>query len=888
MAKDNQTDLDPEETLEWVESITAIIEHEGVERAQYLLERLSLKVTETGAQLPYAINTPYRNTIPVENESRMPGDLFMERGLRSLIRWNAMAMVMRANLKDGTLGGHISSFQSSATLYDVGFNYFFRARTDSHQGDLVYIQGHTAPGIYARSYLEGRISEEQLDKFRQEVGGDGLSSYPHPWLMPDYWQFPTVSMGLGPLQAIYQARVMKYLDHRELVEAKDRKVWCFVGDGEMDEPESQGAISLAGREKLDNLIFVINCNLQRLDGPVRGNGKIIQELEGSFRGAGWNVIKVVWGRMWDPLFEKDKHGIMQKRMDEALDGDYQSYKSRDGAFTREHFFGKYPELLKMVEGLTDEDIYRLNRGGHDPYKVYAAYAAAASHKGQPTVILAKTVKGYGMGLAGEAQNITHSVKKLDLAELKEFRDRFDIPLPDSELEAVPYYRPPEDSPEMRYLKERRAALGGSFPSRQSDFTALKVPKLDIFNNVLKGTGDREISTTMAFVRILSAIIKDKEVGNRVVPIVPDEARTFGMEGMFRQLGIYSSVGQLYEPTDAGQIMYYREDQKGQVMEEGINEGGAFAAWLAAATSYSNNDFPLVPFYVFYSMFGFQRVGDLSWAAGDLQARGFLIGGTSGRTTLNGEGLQHQDGHSHILAGTIPNCVTYDPTYAYELAIIIQSGLEEMYVKKMAKYYYITVMNENYIQPAMPKGCEDGVIRGMYLLKKNSKKTSKKVVQLLGSGTILREVIAAAEILKADFGVESDIWSVTSFNELRKEGLATTRWNLLHPEDTPKVSYVNECLDKTVGPVIASTDYMKSYADQIRDYVPRRYAVLGTDGFGRSDTREKLREFFEVDRHFVALAALSALAEENIIETKIVSQAIERFGINPEKPDPFNA
>ena len=888
MAKDSQTDLDPEETLEWVESITAIIEHEGVERAQYLLERLSSKVTETGAQLPYAINTPYRNTIPVENESRMPGDLFMERGLRSLIRWNAMAMVMRANLKDGTLGGHISSFQSSATLYDVGFNYFFRARTDSHQGDLVYIQGHTAPGIYARSYLEGRISEEQLDKFRQEVGGDGLSSYPHPWLMPDYWQFPTVSMGLGPLQAIYQARVMKYLDHRELVEAKDRKVWCFVGDGEMDEPESQGAISLAGREKLDNLIFVINCNLQRLDGPVRGNGKIIQELEGSFRGAGWNVIKVVWGRMWDPLFEKDKHGIMQKRMDEALDGDYQSYKSRDGAFTREHFFGKYPELLKMVEGLTDEDIYRLNRGGHDPYKVYAAYAAAASHKGQPTVILAKTVKGYGMGLAGEAQNITHSVKKLDLAELKEFRDRFDIPLPDSELEAVPYYRPAEDSPEMRYLKERRAALGGSFPSRQSDFTALKVPKLDIFNNVLKGTGDREISTTMAFVRILSAIIKDKEVGNRVVPIVPDEARTFGMEGMFRQLGIYSSVGQLYEPTDAGQIMYYREDQKGQVMEEGINEGGAFAAWLAAATSYSNNDFPLVPFYVFYSMFGFQRVGDLSWAAGDLQARGFLIGGTSGRTTLNGEGLQHQDGHSHILAGTIPNCVTYDPTYAYELAIIIQSGLEEMYVKKMAKYYYITVMNENYIQPAMPKGCEDGVIRGMYLLKKNSKKTSKKVVQLLGSGTILREVIAAAEILKADFGVESDIWSVTSFNELRKEGLATTRWNLLHPEDTPKVSYVNECLDKTVGPVIASTDYMKSYADQIRDYVPRRYAVLGTDGFGRSDTREKLREFFEVDRHFVALAALSALAEENIIETKIVSQAIERFGINPEKPDPFNA
>tara|TARA_R110002072_G_scaffold89232_1_gene199803 strand:+ start:5807 stop:8476 length:2670 start_codon:yes stop_codon:yes gene_type:complete len=886
MASDRtDADEDPIETREWIEAINSVLEEEGPERAQYLLQRLSAQVTETGAQLPYAITTPYRNTIPVEQESRMPGDLFMERGLRSLIRWNAMAMVMRANLEDGTLGGHISSFQSSATLYDVGFNYFFRAATEEAEGDMVYIQGHSAPGIYARSYLEGRISEEQLDKFRQETDGDGLSSYPHPWLMPDYWQFPTVSMGLGPLQAIYQAHVMKYLDHRGLSKAGDRKVWCFLGDGEMDEPESQGAISLAGREGLDNLIFVVNCNLQRLDGPVRGNGKIIQELEGSFRGAGWNVIKVVWGRMWDSLFEKDKLGLLQKRMDEAVDGEYQNYKSRDGAYTREHFFGKYPELLKMVEHLTDEDIYRLNRGGHDPYKVYAAYAAAARHKGQPTIILAKTVKGYGLGLAGEAQNISHSVKKLDIESLKDFRDRFDIPLPDSELEKVPYYRPPEDSAEMRYLKERRASLGGYLPSRRSEFKALEVPGLEVFESVTKGSGDREISTTMAFVRILSALIKDKNIGERVVPIVPDEARTFGMEGMFRQLGIYSSAGQLYEPTDAGQVMYYREDQKGQVMEEGINEGGAFAGWLAAATSYSNNNCPLVPFYIFYSMFGFQRVGDLCWAAGDLQARGFLLGGTAGRTTLNGEGLQHQDGHSHILAGTVPNCATYDPTYGYELAVIIQHGLEEMYVKMLPKYYYITIMNENYQQPAMPDGCEEGIIKGMYLLKQGAKKTSKKVVQLLGSGTILREVIAAAEILKEDYGIDSDIWSVPSFNELRRDGMKTTRWNLLHPDEKPRVSYVESCLGKAKGPVVASTDYMKNYADQIREYVPGTYRVLGTDGFGRSDSRERLRNFFEVDRYFVTVAALSALAEDNIIETKLVTEALKKFNINPEKPDP---
>lgn len=881
----DELDIDPTETREWIESINSVLETEGAERAQYLLQRLSAQVTETGAQLPYAMTTPYRNTIPVEKESRMPGDLFMERGIRSLIRWNAMAMVMRANLEDSTLGGHISSFQSSATLYDVGFNYFFRGSTEEQAGDMIYIQGHSAPGIYARSFLEGRISEEQLDKFRQETDGDGLSSYPHPWLMPDYWQFPTVSMGLGPLQAIYQAHVMKYLENRGLASAGDRKIWCFLGDGEMDEPESQGAISLAGREGLDNLIFVVNCNLQRLDGPVRGNGKIIQELEGNFRGAGWNVIKVVWGRLWDPLFEKDKLGLMQKRMDEAVDGEYQNYKSRNGAYTREHFFGKYPELQKMVEDLTDEDIYRLNRGGHDPYKVYAAYAAAARHKGQPTIILAKTVKGYGLGLAGEAQNITHSVKKLDLEALKDFRDRFDIPLPDSELEKVPYYRPPEDSPEMRYLQERRKSLGGFLPSRSPDFEALETPNLSAFESVTKGSGDREISTTMAFVRILSALIKDKKIGDRMVPIVPDEARTFGMEGMFRQLGIYSSRGQLYEPTDSGQVMYYREDQTGQVMEEGINEGGAFAAWLAAATSYSNNNVPLIPFYIFYSMFGFQRVGDLCWAAGDLQARGFLLGGTSGRTTLNGEGLQHQDGHSHILAGTVPNCSTYDPTYAYELAVIIKHGLHEMFAKKLPKYYYITIMNENYVQPPMPDGCEEGIIKGMYLLEQNSKKSSKRVVQLMGCGTILREVIAAAEILKNDYDVDADIWSVPSFNELRREGQKVARWNMLNPDEDPKVSYVEQCLGKTKGPVVAATDYMKNYADQIREYVSGTYRVLGTDGFGRSDSREKLRHFFEVDRYFVAVAALSALAEDNVIESRVVSEAIEKFGIDPEKPDP---
>lgn len=878
-------DKDPVETEEWVQAMQSVLRTEGPERAQYLLKQLSLTMTETGVRLPYAINTPYRNTIPVKEEARMPGDLFMERQIRSLIRWNAMAMVMRANLKDGTLGGHISTFQSSATLYDIGFNYFFRGSIDKQPGDLIYIQGHSSPGIYARSYLEGRLSEAQLDKFRQEIDGDGLSSYPHPWLMPDYWQFPTVSMGLGPLQAIYQAHIMKYLGYRGLTDQGNRKVWCFVGDGEMDEPESLGAIALAGRENLDNLIFVVNCNLQRLDGPVRGNGKIIQELEGVFCGAGWNVIKVVWGRQWDQLFEKDEHGLLQQRMDEAVDGDYQNYKSRSGGYTRNHFFGKYPELLKMVEHLSDNDIFRLNRGGHDPYKVYAAYDAAVKHQGQPTVILAKTVKGYGLGLAGEGQNYTHSVKKLDLEALRVFRDRFDIPIPDSELEKVPYYRPSEDSFEIRYLQECRAALGGLIPSRNQVFKTPKIPSLKSFNNILKGSGKRESSTTMAFVRLLSNLVKDNNIGDRVVPIVPDEARTFGMEGMFRQLGIYSSTGQLYEPTDSDQIMYYREDKHGQVMEEGINEGGAFAAWLAAATSCSNNGVALIPFYIFYSMFGFQRVGDLCWAAGDLQARGFLMGGTSGRTTLNGEGLQHQDGHSHVLASTVPNCVSYDPAYAYELAVIIHHGLDVMFVQKRPCYFYITVMNENYNQPAIPDGCEEGIVKGMYPLRKNADKKSPLVVQLLGSGTILREVIAAADLLREEFDVTADIWSVTSFNELNRDGVATARWNMLHPDEPPRTSYVENCLSETRGPVIAASDYMKNYGDQIREFVGRNYTVLGTDGFGRSDTRERLRYFFEVDRHFITVAALNALAQENMVDMSVVKKAMSRFGIDPEKPDP---
>ena len=881
-------DHDPEETQEWLEALEHVLEHQGTERANFLLQRLSARMTKTGAALPYTITTPYRNTIPSSQEAMMPGDLFMERRIRSLIRWNALAMVVRANRKEGDLGGHISTFASSATLYDVGFNYFFRGPSDhaddNPAGDLIYFQGHGAPGVYARSFLEGRLDEAQLDAFRQEVDGNGLSSYPHPWLMPDYWQFPTVSMGLGPLQAIYQAHVMKYLNARGLVPMNDRKVWAFLGDGECDEPESLGALALAGRERLDNLIFVVNCNLQRLDGPVRGNGKIIQELEGNFRGAGWNVIKVVWGRLWDPLFAKDKSGVMQQRMDETVDGEYQNFKAHGGAYVREKFFGQDPELLELVANLSDEDIYRLNRGGHDPYKVYAAYHAAVHHKGQPTVILAKTVKGYGMGDAGEAENDTHSVKKLNLDELKYFRNRFDVPLSDSQLEEVPYYRPPDDSPEIIYLKKQRARLGGPIPKRAVDERDLVVPGLDAFKAQTEGSGKRQISTTMAFVRILSTLVRDKNIGERVVPIVPDEARTFGMEGMFRQLGIYSSVGQLYEPEDSDEIAAYKETHDGQVMEEGINEAGAFAAWLAAATSYTTHRYTLIPFYIYYSMFGFQRVGDLAWAAGDMQARGFLLGGTAGRTTLNGEGLQHQDGHSHLLSATVPNCVSYDPCYAYELAVIMQDGLRRMFAEKEAVYFYITLMNENYVQPEMPEGVEDGIRKGMYCLRKVGEGTAGKRVRLLGGGTILREVEAAADMLWNDHGVASEVWSVTSFTELAREGSDVKRWNLLHPEEAPRVPYVAQCLAGD-EPVIAATDYMRAYSEQVRGHINADYHVLGTDGFGRSDTRERLRAFFEVDRRFVTLTALTALAERQQLSSDELVRARDQLGIDAGKANP---
>jgi pyruvate dehydrogenase E1 component len=883
---DLQRDLDPEETREWMEALQSVIEREGPDRANFLLERLVNEARRAGAYIPYNANTAYLNTIPPDREERSAGDAVLEEKIRALVRWNAMATVIRANKESSELGGHIASFASAATLYDIGFNHFFRAANEKFLGDLVYIQGHSAPGVYARAYLEGRITEDQLSNFRQEVDGKGLSSYPHPWLMPDFWQFPTVSMGLGPLMAIYQARFMRYLKDRGQIEGQGRKVWAFMGDGEMDEPESLGAISLAGREKLDNLVFVINCNLQRLDGPVRGNGKIIQELESDFRGSGWNVIKVIWGSYWDPLLQKDKSGILLKRMEECVDGEYQTFKSQDGAFVRKHFFGKYPELADMVSNMSDDDIWRLNRGGHDPHKVYAAYAVAMKHTGQPTVILAKTVKGYGMGEAGEGQNITHQQKKMGTASIRAFRDRFSVPIPDDHLEEVPFYKPAEDSPEMKYLRERIAAMGGSLPSRKRKVEPLEVPALSAFEAQLKSSEDREFSTTMAFVRILNTIIRDKKIGKRVVPIVPDESRTFGMEGMFRQLGIYSHVGQLYTPQDADQLMFYKEDKGGQILQEGINEAGAMSSWIAAATSYANNAQMMIPFYIFYSMFGFQRIGDLAWAAGDLRARGFLLGGTAGRTTLNGEGLQHEDGHSHILASTIPNCVTYDPTFAYEVAVIIQDGMRRMYQEQEDVFYYITVMNENYTHPAMPAGAEQGILKGMYLLQEGKAKKNQPKVQLLGSGTILREVIAGAELLEKDFGIAADIWSVTSFNELRRDGLDAQRWNLLHPEAEPRLSHIESCLNDRSGPIIAATDYMKIFADQVRAFLPRRnFTALGTDGFGRSDTRRKLRQFFEVDRRYVAVAAMKALADEEKLPQKTVSDAIVKYGIDPDKPNP---
>ena len=879
-------DIDPLETQEWLEALSSVIEREGHERAHFIIEKLIDSARRSGVHIPHRPTTAYVNTIGATQEERSDGDHALEWRIRSLIRWNALAIVVRANRTSSELGGHIASFASSATLYDVGFNHFWRAQTSDHGGDLIFIQGHSAPGIYARAFLEGRLTEEDLDLFRREVDGDGWPSYPHPRLKSDFWQFPTVSMGLGPIMAIYQARFMKYLHNRGFCDTSDRKVWVFVGDGEMDEPESIGALSLAGREKLDNLIFVVNCNLQRLDGPVRGNGKIIQELEGDFRGSGWNVIKLIWGSYWDPLLMRDTKGLLRRRMEEAVDGEFQAFKAKGGAYTREHFFGKYDELRAMVSNMTDEDIWRLNRGGHDPHKVYAAFAAASKHSGQPTVILAKTVKGYGMGEAGEGQNITHQQKKLGEEALISFRDRFRIPLTDEEVASAPFYRPPDDSPEIQYMLKQRKKLGGFLPKRRNVADlGMKIPDLDVFSTQLKGTGEREISTTMGFVRILTSLIRDQNIGRNIVPIVPDESRTFGMEGMFRQLGIYSPFGQLYKPEDAEQLMFYRESKEGQVLQEGINEAGAMCSWIAAGTSASNHGVNMIPFYIFYSMFGFQRVGDLAWAAADIKTRGFLMGGTAGRTTLAGEGLQHQDGHSLVLASTIPTCVSYDPTFVYELAVIIHDGLRRMFQDGEAIYYYITCMNENYAHPPMPDGAEEGIVKGMYLFQRSQSKRKTRV-QLLGSGTILREVIAAAEILENDYSVAADVWSVTSFNELARDGHSADRWNRLHPTEEPRKSYVDKCLSTTSGPVVAATDYMQVYADQIRGFVPGRYHVLGTDGFGRSDTRVNLRKFFEVNRNHVVATALNALKDEGQVTGKKVEQALKDLEIEPDKPDPF--
>ena len=884
MTPKKENDLDPQETQEWVEAMEAVVERDGFERAQFLLRELADHAVLSGVGSPYSANTPYLNTIPPELEVRSKGDQELEHKIRSIIRWNAVVMVMRANRDSSDLGGHIASFASSATLYDVGFNHFWQAVGKDHGGDLVFFQGHSAPGIYARAFVEGRLTEEQMDNFRRESDGKGVPSYPHPWLMKDFWQFPTVSMGLGPIMAIYQARFLKYLHNRGLADTTGRKVWAFLGDGETDEPQSLGAIGLASRENLDNLIFVINCNLQGLDGPVRGNGKIIQELEGDFRGAGWNVIKVIWGSYWDPLLAKDTEGFLRKRMDEAIDGEYQAFKAKGGAYTRAHFFGKYPELLEMVSNMSDEDIWRLNRGGHDPHKIYAAYHSAVSHTGQPTVILAKTVKGYGMGGSGEAINITHSQKKMKMDDLKSFRDRFQVPISDKEVEQMSFYRPPDDAPELEYLKQCRTALGGHLPARRTKGDSLDIPALTIFERLLQETGEREISTTQALVQAMTLLCKDKNIGQRIVPIVPDEARTFGMEGMFRQIGIYAHEGQKYEPVDRDQLMYYKENQSGQLLEEGITEDGAMSSWIASATAYSNSGIQMIPFYIFYSMFGFQRIGDLVWAAGDMQARGFLIGATSGRTTLNGEGLQHEDGHSQIMAGNVPNCVSYDPTFSHELMVILQNGMERMFKKQENVFYYITTMNENYSHPGLIKGQEKNIVKGMYLLQKGKK--GKTRVQLLGSGSILREAIAAADLLSADFKVEADIWSCTSFNQLKRDGDDVSRWNMLHPDKKPKMSHVEKCLLDTDGPVVAATDYVKLFADQIRAYVPRSYSVLGTDGFGRSDSRQALRKHFEVDRYYIAVAALNALMEDGSVSFKTVNAAIKKYGIDPNKNNPL--
>ena len=881
---DKTPDIDPQETTEWLEALEGVLEREGPARAHHLIEQLITRAHRSGAYLPFSANTAYVNTIPLERQPTLPGDFALEQTIRHYVRWNAMAMVVRAN-KHTNVGGHIASFASAATLYDVGYTHFWRAWTEERGGDLVFIQGHSAPGIYARAFLLGLLSEEQLDNFRQEVDGKGLSSYPHPWLMPEFWQFPTVSMGLGPLMAIYQARFMKYLHDRGLADTAGRKVWCFAGDGEMDEPESTGAIGMAGRERLDNLIYVVNCNLQRLDGPVRGNGKIIQELESNFRGAGWNVIKVVWGRHWDALLARDKTGALVRRMMEVVDGEYQVYKARDGRFVREHFFNT-PELQALVVDLSDDDLWLLNRGGHDPFKVFAAYDAASKHQGQPTVILAKTVKGYGMGESGEAQNITHQQKKMTLEAIRRFRDRFKLPVPDDKLEEVPYLKFEEGSKEYEYMKKRRQELGGDRPKRRRKGKALEIPPLSTFDRLLKSSEGRELSSTMAAVQFMQILLRDKSIGKLVVPIVADESRTFGMEGMFRQIGIWSQVGQLYTPQDAEELSFYKEDRQGQILQEGINEAGAMSSWIAAGTAYSVHNAPMIPFYIYYSMFGFQRVGDLAWAAGDVRARGFLLGGTAGRTTLNGEGLQHEDGHSHILSSVIPNCISYDPTFSYEVAVILQEGLRRMYGQQDDVYYYVTVMNENYAHPGMPEGAAPGIIKGMYLFQSGSGAPKSPRVQLLGSGTILREVIAAAELLQKDWGVTADVWSCPSFTELARDGRAVARENLRDPAGKQKRSYVETCLAERPGPVVAATDYVRAFPDQIRPYVPRRFVVLGTDGFGRSDTREKLRRFFEVDRWHVAAAALKALADDGAIPVAKAVEAIEKYGIDRNKPAPW--
>jgi len=882
----NKGDIDPLETNEWLESLSAVIQKDGNHRAHYLIKELINKAYMEGANIPYTQNTPYINTIPVSEEKKSNGDQNIERRIRSLIRWNAAAMVVRANKKFPELGGHIGTFASAATLYDVGMNHFWRAKNNKFGGDLVYFQGHSAPGMYARAFLEGRLNEKQLDSFRQEVNPGGLSSYPHPWLMPNFWQFPTVSMGLGPMLAIYQARYMKYLINRGLIRDEGRKVWAFLGDGEMDEPESLGAIGLAARENLDNLIFVVNCNLQRLDGPVRGNGKIIQELEGIFRGAGWNVIKVIWGSYWDPLIANDKTGHLIKTMNETVDGEYQAMKARDGAYVREKFFGKYKETSELVSSLSDKDIWRLNRGGHDPHKVFAAYDKASKNIGSPTVVIAKTIKGYGMGKSGESVNTTHQTKKLDIDDLMYYRDRFDVPLTDQQVKNIEYYKPDQNSPEIKYLKEKRLQLGGFIPERTTYAKPIKAPPKDIFDNMKVSTGKKEMSTTMALVRMLTNLLRDKNVAPRLVPIIPDEARTFGMEGFFQKIGIYAHEGQKYEPEDSAQLSSYREEKSGQVLEEGINEAGAMSSWIAAGTSYTNHDIEMIPIYLFYSMFGFQRIGDFAWAGADSQSRGFLIGATAGRTTLAGEGLQHQDGHSHLMASTIPNCVSYDPTFHYELAVIFREGLKRMHEKKENIFYYITTMNENYPHPAMPKDkfCEEGILKGMYKVKEFNKYKKTKI-QFLGSGTILREMIAGAEILQEEYQIDSEVWSVTSFNELRRNGLEVERYNLLNPDKEPKKSYVEKCLGKVEGPILAASDYMRMNSDQIRPYVNKSFYSLGTDGFGRSDTRKNLRKFFEVDKEHVVTFGLSVLAKEQLIASKYAKEAIKKYKIDITKPMP---